>query len=643
MYPGAKVPLSDAETNELVSYIDNELEEALQDHDMLLDDMDEWDWAYLAEPKQKRRTFPWPGACNIEIPVISNTVDSIVARMVNTIHAPEPFWTLKPLSPETDKIATPLQNYLDWSKKAEYNLYRANRNNFIELCKYGWAWYKFGWEVFTKPEYRMNGYGSPVYQPRLIRRPVVYHVLNRDVVVQAGMEDETQAEWVAYIVRLTDNQMYCRDNDGVYANVEEVIKSKDEDPQHPENRDGVAQLAEVYNRRTDKKRLNTLYEIQIDWRWGKPKVPIPMVLTYHRPTRKLLRCVFNPYGMRFLKKSQFITREGCLKGIGIAQRLFYLQKEIGTLHRQQVDNGTLANTRFFVGKKSVVRSGTQIWPGRFFPVSNPKEDIIPMQMGDIYQSSGVLEMRALAYAERASGVSDYQLGRESSSAGSRATATGTLAIIQEGNRRFDLNIRDAREVLGEIGCNIILLNQMFRPRGMAYFVQGSGGKWTEQALNLPPDFDIGKVAVDVTASTATINRGIERQELMALMGAMERYYAGLTQLAMMFLNPQVPGQMRELALREAKGAEHLAKKLAQTFDVKNVDVVVPGLGGDENDGAAGSEPGGPPTGADGNGPEQRLAAMAELYKQFTGGSNGGNGERQDVGGVPGSAGAGPFA
>lgn len=642
MYPGAAVPLTEAEIDELTGYMDAELEEALQDHDMLLDDMDEWDMSYMAEPKQRRRTFPWPGACNIEIPVISNAVDSIVARMVNTIHAPDPFWTVKPLGPETDQLAVPIQTQLDWSRKSEFDLYKANRSNFIELSKYGWSWYKFGWEVFTKPEYRVNQYGTPVYTPRLIRRPNVYHILNRDVVVQAGIEDETQAEWIAHVIRLTDNQMWCRKEDGIYAFVDDVIRSKDFDARAPENRQGYdSSMREGAESSMRRKKLNTLYEFEIDWRWGTPKVPIPMVVTYHRPTRKILRCVFNPYGMRFLRKSQFITREGKLKGIGIAQRLFYLQKEIGTLHRQQVDNGTIANTRFFVGKKNVARSGTQIWPGRFFATTNPREDIIPMQIGDIYQSSGVLEMRALAYAERASAVSDYQLGRESSVAGSRATATGTLAIIQEGNRRFDLNIRDAREVLGELGRNIILLNQMFRPRGMMYFVQGSGGKWTERALSLPPDFDVGRVAVDVTASTATINRGIERQELMALMGAMERYYAGLTQLAMMVMNPQVPNDMRELAVREAQGAAHLAKKLVQTFDVKNVDVVVPTLVPDGED-AGGADTGGTAPGPNGDSAYGRLETLAKLYSEFTRGGAGGDGRSEDMGGVRGSAGNSPL-
>lgn len=625
MYPGQQVPFSEHELAELQMYLDREIEEALYDHEDLLTEMNLWDDAYLAEPKTKKRVFPWPGAANIEIPIISNAVDSIVARMMNTIFAPEPFWTMKALSKETDLVAKPLESQMNWSRKNEFDLYKACRSNFVELAKYGWSWFKFCWEVFTKPEYKVNEMGLPQYVPRLIRRPNVYHVMNKDVVVQAGMQDECQAEWIAHIIRLTDNQMWMRKEDGIYGFVDEVIKSKDDDPRTPENMDEMtSQMRSNLGRR----KTNTLYEIEIDWRWGQPKVPIPMVITYHRPTRKVVRAVFNPYGMRFLKKAQFITREGKLKGMGIAPRLFYLQQEIGTLHRQQVDNGTIANTRFFVGKRSVARAGFQIWPGRFIPVNDPAKDLIPQQMGDIYQSTGVLEMRALSYAERASAVSDYQLGRESSVAGSGATATGTLAIIQEGNRRFDLNIRDAREILGDLGRSIILLNQMFRPRGMMYFVEGQGGRFTEEVLSLPPDFDVARMAVDVTASTATINRSIERQELMALMGIVEKYYMGLSQLTIGIM--QSPPMLQEILIKEAQGGAHLMKKIVQSFDIKDVDTIVPELipnGGQPQQQAG---PGGAPNGAPGNQPNGQLALMAGLYSQLVRGRDGGNGGREEL-------------
>jgi len=192
-----------------------------------------------------------------------------------------------------------------------------------------------------------------------------------------------------------------------------------------------------------------------------------------------------------------------------------------------------------------------------------------------------LEVQALGYAERASGISDPQLGRESQSLGSRATATGTLAMIQEGNRRFDLNVRDIRESLSIVGRRVLELNQRFRPRGTSYFVEGEDGKFVEQVLDLPPEFSAAKLAVELTASTATINRETEKQGLIGLLGVVTQYYERLVQAGTVVFNPQVPAELKELVVRMSKGAKHIVDRIVQDFDIRDVDTVVPALLNDQ--------------------------------------------------------------
>lgn len=628
--PGTRVPMTSVDRDKLVSYIDEELEEALIEHEDRVQRLNEMDRFYMAEPAIMKRMFPWPGACNIEIPIIAQTVDSIVARMTNTVFSMEPFWTLRPLHKDVEEIYKPLENHLDWSRQVEFNLYRTVRSSNNELVKYGWSWYKVCWETYTKPRMTTGAGGFAVRDDIIIRRPNVYHVLNRDVVTQAGVEDWEQAEWTAHNIRLTDNQMLLRKYDKVYDNVDEVLKAKDDIQEiHDSLKDSPRQGT------GRKEKLNSLYEIWLEWPYGPDRVPIGMTVVYHRPTRKLLRCVFQPYPFCPLRKTHFILREGRMEGLGIARRLMPLQEEISTIHRQQIDNSTLANTRFFVGRRNVVRPGTQIWPGRVLPVGDPKNDLVAMQLGDIYQSQGVLETRALSYAERASGVSDYQLGRESSVAGSRATATGTLAVIQEGNRRFDLNIRDSRDCLSGIGRDILVLNQMFRPKGLAYFVQGEDGKWTDEALSLPPDFEVGKMAVELTASTASINKASEKQELMQLAGITRQYYMDLTQAAMIMANPQVPPEVKQIIMGEVRGGQLLMKKIVQAFDVKSVDILVPGLIQEQQAELGGTA--GNPAGDQANG---RLAALSQLYAAGLRNGDVGSGGEQGLQRIPGGEGSG---
>lgn len=591
--PGDVVPFTDVERAKLVDYLEYELGDALDEHTDRVARLAEWQRAYDGDPKEKRKTFPWPGAANLTVPLIGIAVDSIVARIVNTIFMVEPFWSVRPLRKEVDQVAKPVEQYLDWSRKAEFNLYRAVRPWTIEVTKFGWGWLKLGWEVYTVSDYIVSKDGGGQQQNRVIRRPNVYHVMDQDMITQCGVEDEEQAEWICHRVRLTDNQMRMRRYDHIYgkAEVDKVLKFKEE--LNPD--EDVLNRSDPNSAPRRRDRMNVLYEFCIDWPWGEGEFPQGMVITYHRPTKTILRAIFNPYGFRMYKKGKFIEREGKLEGFGIAKRLWMLQEELSTIHNQQVDNATVANTRFFLGKRGVVKSGTSIYPGKILLVGDPKNDLTPMQLGEVYPSMRALELTALSYAERASGVSDYQLGRESSVAGSGATATGTLALIQEGNRRFDLNIRDMRDALGEVGKRVLEINQRFRPRGAAYFVQGSDGAWTEEVLNLPSEFSASQLAVELSASTATINRETEKQGLIGLLGVVSNYYEKLAQIGMVVLNPNVPPEMKDLMIREAEGAKHLMKRIVQTFDVKSIDTVVPGLmpeglGGLE--GSSGSVPGG---------------------------------------------------
>jgi len=615
--PGALIPLSSAERARLTTYCDREVSEALQAHGGREERLNDWDRLYRAEPSSRRKSFPWDGSCNVVIPLIATTVDSILARIVNTIFSVDPFWTVRPLHRDFLHLAAPTQDFLDWSRRVEFNLYRPIKRWVNEVVKYGWGWLKPVWEVESRPYFTPALDGKPVRELLTRRGPNVYHVLVQDVITQVGIEDETQAEWLGQRFRLTDGQLWRRHADRIFPNradVEKVLARKeDASAVHDaldatRNREGMQPV----------EKLNTLYELHADVALGTDHVPVSGVYTWHHETKTILRAIYNPdfYGKRPLIKGEFVSYEGRQEAFGICRMLGDLQEEITTVHQQQVDNATLANTRFFVGKRGQVRPGTKVYPGRFLTVGDPERDIKVLQLGDIYSSMRALEVSILAFAERRSGVTDYQLGRESNVLGSRATATGTLAIIQEGNRRFDLNVRDMRDTLSDLGKMLLQLNQQFRPKGLAYFVQGEDGLLTEQTLDLPIEYIEHKMGVELTASTATINRDVERQGLMALVQMLTQNMQLGQQAAMVVNNPQVPGAVREYTAQSFEGLTTLMRRVCETFNQKDVDALVPILmeeadgvdPGIAQGGGAGPAPAFPPGGGHGVGALPGLAS-----------------------------------
>src|SRR5262245_22975074 len=603
--PGAPVDLTETEKSRLTDYLDLEFREAVVDHESLENQIDEWNKAYLGEPAARRKDFPWENACNVVIPLIGIHTDSIVARIVNTIFSVEPLWTARPLIKSLDDVAKPLEDFLDWSRRQEYDAYGTIRSWVLEVVKYGWGYIKVPWEVATLRTFRIGAGGKPEPIDRIVRRPRPQHVLLIDILCQVGIEDDiNQAEWMAHRVRLTDGQLRWREYDGVYEDVDKVIARKEDISNITEMLAGPGE--EVPSRT----KLNTFYETWIDFPLKNGGLPEPLVITYHPGSRTVMRAIYNPHAdnRRPFFKGKFLDQEGRRAGVGIAQQLWQLQEELSTIHRQEVDNSTIANTKFFVGRRGAVRNTTRIWPGRFLTVPDPSKDLIPMSMGDIGNSLQALETSALSYAERRSGVTDYQLGRESSILGGRATATGTLAIIQEGNRRFDLNIRDIRDTLGKVGQMVLLLNAQYRPREMAYFVEGEDGKWVERALNLPDDFIADGIGIELTASTATINKEIEKQGLITVMGLVTQHYQQVISMVQMGMQMQ---PLMPVILSMLKGSDYFMKRIVQAFDIKDVDTVLPltammeqqGVGAQPPpDAAAGNQNGGGMAGAMGPSP-----------------------------------------
>lgn len=619
--PGAPLSLTSSEEERLRDYFEKEFEDAMLWHEHLESEVKECLCLYMAQPPTPEKNFPWKGAANLVIPLVAITSDSIIARLVNTIFGVDPFWTMKPLSKDFVGMVKPLENFLDWSRKTEFDLYKEVKRWVAETTICGWSFLKGGWSIENHLYMEPQPGG---WQPTVINRnrAMLRHVNSVDLISQAGIGNPLGGDWVSHRIRLTDAELATQVLRKVY---------KDFTPEDLEKKEDISMVADIF-RVVDEEyeepgtRLNTIHEIwtKMAIPGGKKKTfeePLNMVLTYHRPTKKFLRAIHNPliYGQHPFIKGDFVEVPGRGRGMGIGQQLRHLQNEITTVHNQQVDNATIANTRFFVGRRGVFRPNTRIWPGRFLTCDNPREDIQAVQLGDVYPSMRALETSILAFAERRSGVSDYSLGRESSALGSRATATGTLAIIQEGNRRFDLNVRDMRAGLSDAGKLLLQLNQQYRAKGMAYLVQGENGAYTEVLLDLPTTYIADKLAVELTASTATINKQVEQQGLIALMGILIQNMQLGQQAASIIVNPQAPPEMREYTMRAYEGITNLVKRITQTFDQQDIDGLVPlliaeGLGG-QNVGNGQTQlagPGGPSLGG------QDIASMAASMGNGTG-------------------------
>lgn len=332
--------------------------------------------------------------------------------------------------------------------------------------------------------------------------------------------------------------------------------------------------------------------------------------------------------------ARYIKRRKRFYGMGVPERLEAMDEGLSTTLNQMVDNATLANTRMWsVDAGSVAaRELDRIWPGKKIPRSN-KDDIVPLQMGEVYPSIFEQHNVLNALAEKLSKLSDYNLGRESQALGRQSTATATMALLQESGQYFDNITRDVRNAVNKAFAQWIELLVQFKPFSRIREVMGQDADVLIAALSLDPGQLRKRVAVMIAFSTTAATQEIARQEEASKWQVLEAYFEKLIQLAQMRLNPlalQMPG-FCALVDQIAKDADVRIRRLLEAYGDSYNNTTLPSWEATIVNGAQIQQ----------QQQQQQAAAAAAVAQQLAaagGGAPGGGGLPPQLGGQPGMGG-----
>jgi hypothetical protein len=273
------------------------------------------------------------------------------------------------------------------------------------------------------------------------------------------------------------------------------------------------------------------------------------------------------------------AREHSITGIGVADQIGDLNEEINTIHNQTIDATSVSICGMFG-----VRPGTPAWdalekiyPGKRIPRTSA-EDIQEVGMGPLKVNSIPLEEVARSYGERRTGISDFSMGREPSAA-RRGTATGTMAIIQEGNKKHDYQITDCRKGLGEVGFLVLSMVQQMYPDGRDIMVLGEdAAEFSKISLAFPTDISLdAAIAVEVQTTNSNVNRQVRTQNAITQFQLVSSMYAQALQLAQLLSVPGTSPSMINLGMQMAKGATICMKDILTAFENRRADEILPDL------------------------------------------------------------------
>lgn len=565
----------------LTEYLDHEISLCWQERSQLEQDWIQWQKDYWAKPAQTVKNFPFRRAANIVIPMTAIAVEAVMARLLTTMFSIKPFYSIRPRRPEWVRAAPQIENWLQTEVEDQNALDMEGfaRESLLELVKLGTGVGKSGYErELRKTNIDIPGGVTSERWVETKNSPTLDYVPLANFLLRLHEKDPQKATWVGEEHRnVTWTQLKRHALSGRMRKeaIEEIKHWWSQTP-------SVESPAEKYDqeRRTIEgsepawKEVFSFCEIWISFDVDGDGVDEEIVVDFHKDSRTILSARYNWYSdlHRPYRSGVYIPVEGRWAGIGVGKQLEQFQALITTVHRQRLDAGTLAN----MGQLAIKPGrgyGTEepIFPGKIWFFDDPSKDVKEFSLSNTQHFAQISnEEQARQYADKRSGANEIILGMPH--IGTPGTATSDLAKLAEGNKKFDMVLKNVRRWYGLLGQDVLANYQQFGPRERHWLTQGEGGEWVEQFLTMPQS-DIRRGAiVELSVTDSVTNREVEQQKWLGVFEVLTAHYDKVLeragQVAGLLQDPELYLMFAQMALSASNAAQ---RRFLEAMGVPDID------------------------------------------------------------------------
>lgn len=562
--------------NRLREYIDNEVDAFYRERQPLMEDWKRWQEVYWAAPATKEKNFPFKRAANIVVPLAAISVEAFHARVMNTLFSVEPFWSIRPRSAEWITAAKPFENFLQAQVEngKTLRLWECANDVNLELTKLGTAVVKTGYERVTKKTIRNVGGQEEIGYVTTKNGANVARVPLGNFIQRLAELDPQSAPLVGEEHEFTWSQMKRMSGDG-RMRPEQVEKIKShwvEAHSQADVSDGsqlTAKVDELTNFAPSWYEVFKVLELWITFDVDGDGWDEEIVVDYHKASRTFLSIRYNWYDdlHRPYRIGNLFNVEGIWAGIGLCKQSEQFQEQATTIHRQRLDNATLANMSQLALRKNMgYGPGEPIFPGKMWFVDDPTKDIREFKLSDVYNSAYANEEAVSRLWEKRTGINEMVLGIPHD--GTPAPATSDLTRLAEGNKKFDLALKNIRKWWSEIGLDVVTNYQIFGDQQVHFWIMDpEDAMEVERVLNMPATMVRDGAVIDLTVSDSITNREVEKQQWLGLFQVITNYYDRVLALAQLF-GPEIFGSIAQKAVL---ASDEALRRLLETFAIPDSD------------------------------------------------------------------------
>jgi len=370
--------------------------------------------------KVEDRTEPWPGACNVYHPLMTEALVKFQAEtMMETFPAAGPVKTqiIGKQTREKEDAAERVKDDMNYQLTDMMPEYRPEHERML------WGLGLSG-----------NSFKKVYYDPSLERQVAMY-VPSEDIVVPYGASNLETAERVTHVMRKTKNELHRLQVAGFYRDVDLGEPYSDID----EAEKKIAEKLGFNPTEDDRYKILEMH-VNLDLENGDSEdgIALPYVITIEKGTSTILaiRRNWNPDDKLKAKRQHFV-HYGYIPGFGfycfgLIHLIGAFAKSGTMILRQLVDAGTLANLPGGLKSRGLRIKGddTPIAPGEFRDVDVPsgaiRDNILPLPYKEPSQVLNMLMNQIIEEGRRFASAADMKVSDMSSN----SPVGTTLAILE---------------------------------------------------------------------------------------------------------------------------------------------------------------------------------------------------------------------
>lgn len=563
---------TEARDKRLLRYLQQEIEDALSAKSgfdaMILEALRQ----YEGVPKVPYRSTPIEDSPNIEITLGAIAVDSLYAQAMTSIWSVSPILTCAATrdDPKLVKAVDRLQFFANWGVENEFNTRKCAEHVVMDVIQLGTGAIQTSYiNLIRKTQTTRIVDRGPRNEPI----PIEHLILPGGYTGEPNM-----APWIAVRMYLSHEEVRARARLPEDRRERWELDKRTLKPFMPcANVAEVTQQRESMSRTTSNAKLRKLYEVYavyVSFDYDDDGEDEELLCFWDRTSNTLGWCNYSRNDYRPINKEVYQVRAHMWNGLGVMEMMRPYQEEVSHSHNQRATNVELANFRVWAVKEGYVNESVLTGiKNRVIPLANPRDDMVPLSMGEVYTSESTYEITTLNLGERRVGLADTGGPRASQAIGTRTPATTAAALMQSGSNRFAPAFDNIRRLIaGGVQQCLWRYHEQLRAeseggpaeRNIKAVLGEEDGQLVVDLLK-ESDF-LQSVSVELTASNASINRDADRQNSIMLANFLGAWGEKILQLITITSNTQVPQEVREVAKKLAIAAGSIAERTVRTFD-----------------------------------------------------------------------------